>query len=137
MRTRSFISASIGAIALAATMTTLSADQSTSRDRESVTSQSQQTPKPAAPSTQFAVLKGVKAAPMKPAELNEVKGQHIHFFVNFEGHPSGTPFLVNKNNENTYGLGQAPDGSGAGYSGLCNASALGTSAIFIPVGEGC
>jgi hypothetical protein len=130
MRIRLLVSGFAVAMALAATMTTVSAsDQLPARD--GATTATQPDTKLTAPSTQFAVLKGIKAEPMKAAELKEVKGQHIHFFVNGQLH------LVNQQ-ENNLGGGQSPQpGSGPGYSGLCGVSAAGNPAIFIPAGQGC
>ncbi|MGH9386318.1 MAG: hypothetical protein ACRD2N_18745 [Vicinamibacterales bacterium] len=128
MRTRLLISGFAVAIAVAATMTTVSAsDQTTAR--ETVTKPQQESSKSATPSTQFATLKGIMALPMKPAELKSVKGLHIHFFVNGQLH------IVN-HQENNLGGGQAPAGSGPGYSGLCTASGA-SPAINIPPGQGC
>lgn len=132
MRTRLFLSGFAVAIAVAATTSVSASDQTAAQDKAVTTQQASQ---PAA-ATKFTTLKSIKAVPMKSTELERIKGEHIHFFVNGQGHPGGGPFFVNRQ-ENNLGGGQAPVGSGPGYSGLCNASAGGTSAIFIPAGQGC
>jgi hypothetical protein len=94
-------------------------------------------------SSQFATPKGVKAVEMASTELDAVKGQHIHFTT---GDPSITcpgplcfpnlnvpnasenaapldgPIHLVNHKENNLGNGQAPAGSGPGYSGLCGAA---------------
>jgi hypothetical protein len=142
MKTHAVATASIVAIALAATMASVSASgQSPAPDRTTVdraasTQKPVDTPQPTSP--QFATLKNVKAAPMASAELDAVKGTHIHFVT-----PSGSLHLVN-HLENNLGKGQALPGSGPGYSGLCTA-AIQSPAIVIPgpggttigIGSGC
>jgi hypothetical protein len=118
--------------------------------------------KSATTSSQFSTLKGVKAVEMATAELDAVKGQHIHFVLIDpsttcpgptcvphipNASPKAAPIdglihLVN-HKENNLGNGQAPAGSGPGYSGMCGA-ALKSPALWIPgqnpvtgIGGGC
>lgn len=94
----------------------------------------------------FATLKGIDAKPLAAAELGAIKGQHIHFaIVDADGNirnlpvsenagpisqtPFGT-FLEVNFKENNLGNGQALDGSGPGYSGLCGAALLSPSLVI-------
>lgn len=85
-----------------------------------------------APSTTFATLKGVKAAPMSSSELDTVKGLHVHFITIKNGklHLAGDIKTENNwSNEwgGTDGVPVAPS-----YKGLCVAH--GNGSIFIPTG---
>ena len=88
----------------------------------------------------FATLAGVKAAPMASAELDKVKGLHIHFTTPSANVNPGAPggaegwHFVNSNNDSNFGNGHVPAGSGPGYNGLCGA-ALNSPALTIP-GQG-
>jgi len=139
MRRTTLVSALVVAIALAATMSTVSAsDQPAKAD---VANASAKASEPSNTPSQFSTLKGVKVVPMASKELESVKGLHIHFAT-----PSlpQTGLLFVNQQENNLGNGQAPlPGSGPGYSGLCGA-ALNSPALFIPgqnpttgVGGGC
>jgi hypothetical protein len=139
MRIAKSASASIVAIAVAATLGSVSAAGPSDVPPVKPTS-----------SSPLAALKGVKAVPMTASELDAVKGQHIHFVV---GAPETCPgpacdpvipkapadaappldgpiFLVNYHEDNL-GKGQALPGSGPGYSGMCGA-ALKSPALWIP-----
>lgn len=96
----------------------------------------------------LSTLRGVQAAPIAEEELDKVKGLSIHFTTPSQnaGHPlvdprTGWHFVNFK--ENNLGKGQAPAGSGPGYSGLCGAAVL-SPTLTIPgqntstgIGGGC
>jgi hypothetical protein len=133
MHVRTIVCASVMAIGMAGTITTVSAaDQETSKKNASTVAK-QAASASAAPSRPFATLRGVKAVKMEAQELKSVKGMHIHFWTG--GAPIGEPHLVNQL-QNNLGNGQAPAGSGPGYSGLCVANVQSPS-IFINPGGGC
>jgi len=131
MQVRTIVCASV--VAIGAAMTTVSAADQVASNKNGSTDQKQAVSAPDTPSTPFATLKGVKAVPMEEKELKSVKGLHIHFWTG--GAPIGEPHLVN-HLENNLGNGQAPAGSGPGYSGLCVANVQSPS-IFINPGGGC
>jgi hypothetical protein len=133
MHIRMTVCASIVAIGTMATMATVFASDHAASQKSSATSAKQAVSAPAPASTRFATLKGIKAAPMEAADLKTIKGLHIHFWTG--GAPVGDPHLVN-HLENNLGNGQAPAGSGPGYSGLCVANVQSPS-IFINPGGGC
>lgn len=114
---RTIVSALVVAIALAATMSSVSASGQPAKASE-----------PSNTPSQFSTLKDVKAVPMASKELESVKGLHIHFAT-----PSlpQTGLLFVNQRENNLGNGQALPGSGPGYSGLCGA-ALKSPTLFIP-----
>lgn len=139
MAVKKLVSGVVVAIVLAFTAGTVTAlAQAAAPDREKA---------PGNKST-LATLKGVEAVPMAERELSTVKGLHIHLATPSQnaGHPLVEPFtgwhFVNFK-ENNLGKGQAPAGSGPGYSGLCGA-ALRSPALSIPfqdpvtgIGGGC
>lgn len=124
-------SASIAAVALAATIGSVSASGQSGPDGAK--------PVPAAATQsvsvagQFATLKGVKAAPMAASELKAVKGLHVHFIDPHNGfakvHLAGDVKTENNwsNLGGSDGLPVAPS-----YHGLCVAIGVGTSGISIP-----
>ena len=132
MHVRTTAFASMVAIGLAAGMTTAAASEKAAADAGAA-KQKQEESAPAAAPQRFATLKSVKAEPMNEAEMKEVKGLHIHFWTG--GAPVGEPHIVN-HLQNNLGNGQAPAGSGPGYSGLCVANVHSPS-IFINPGGGC
>lgn len=123
---RTIVSALVVAIALAATMSSVSASDNPAK--ADVASASAKASEPSNTPSQFSTLKDVKAVPMASKELGSVKGLHIHFAT-----PSlpQTGLLFVNQQENNLGNGQALPGSGPGYSGLCGA-ALNSPALFIP-----
>ena len=163
MRITRIVSASVFALLLAARIGSVSAsDKPVKVDVNKEVPKASEKTAPA--SSQFTVLKGVKAVEMASTELEAVKGLHIHVAV---GDPSVTcpgpsciPNLVVPNasenaaphdgivhlvnhKENNLGKGNAPAGSGPGYSGLCGAALL-SPALWIPgqhpvtgIGGGC
>ena len=116
------VSASVIAVALATAPVLLSASDNAVPQGNGKAAQSEST-------TQFAALKGVKAAPMASSELKAVKGLHVHFITINNGkiHFAGNPFEHNWSNEwgGTDGVAVAPS-----YKGLCVAH--GNGSIFIP-----
>lgn len=129
------------AIVALATPVLSASDKETTSKNVSVTAAA-----PKAETSQFAALKGVKAAPMSSAELKAVKGLHFHFvtasdkllLVNIQkGHDGFSP-TPNADPSST-----PPFIVGKGYRGLCDA-ALNSPALFIPgqsettgIGGGC
>jgi len=92
--------------------------------------------RPAATADTFVTLKAVKAAPMSAAELNAVKGLHVHFVTpskNTQYGLEGLHLAGDVKTENNWsnawggtdGVAVAPS-----YKGLCVAHAQG--GIFIP-----
>ena len=134
-----FVSAALTVVALAAAPVLVSAADKAVPTSNGKSVQSTTVEK--ASSTQFATLKGVKAAPMSSKELDAVKGLHVHFFnpgnntQNFgvEGlHLAG--INNTKNWKDLFGTDEPVANS---YHGLCNAVSKGQSAIFIEPGGGC
>lgn len=125
------VSAGLAAIALATAPVALSASDNAVPSKDGKAAQSVTAEK--APSTTFATLKGVKAAPMSSSELDAVKGLHVHFITISNGklHIAGNEFHHNWSNEwgGTDGQPVAPS-----YKGLCVAH--GNGSIFIPTGPG-
>ena len=134
MQIRMIVFSAVVAIGMGTTMATVSADQATSRKNDAKKAD-QAVSAPAPSRTGFATLKGVKAVPMEAAELKAIKGLHIHFWTGGPPSPGEEPHVVN-HLENNLGNGQAPAGSGPGYSGLCVANVQSPS-IFINPGGGC
>ena len=129
MRFTTLVSASVVAIALAATMNTVSAaDKSKTDNVKAVPTASRTQP---AATNQFSTLKGVKAAPMSSRELVAVKGRHVHFLDGNGGfHLAGNPEKQMNNWQNlggSDGLPVAPS-----YHGLCVAQGVGTGGISSP-----
>lgn len=120
-----FVSASVIAVALATAPVLLSASDNAVPQGNGKAVQSES-------ATQFAALKGVKAAPMASSELKAVKGLHVHFITTSNGklHLAGDVKTENNwSNEwgGTDGVPVAPS-----YKGLCVAH--GNGSIFIPTG---
>lgn len=120
-----FVSASVIAVALATAPVLLSASDNAVPQGNGKAVQSES-------ATQFAALKGVKAAPMASSELKAVKGLHVHFITTSNGklHLAGDVKTENNwSNEwgGTDGMPVAPS-----YKGLCVAH--GNGSIFIPTG---
>jgi len=142
MRVTRFVSGLIVTIAMAFTMGSITTFGQSDNTKDTKAAPAKST------SSTFATLSGVKAQPMAPRELDAVKGLHIHFTTPSanDGHPQVAPlpgFHFVNHQENNLGNGQAPAGSGPGYSGLCGA-ALNSPALTIPgqnpttgVGGGC
>jgi hypothetical protein len=125
MRRTLFVSVSVVAIALAATMTSVSADQSSAVD---VTK-----PAPVTSATsQLATLKAIKAVPMAATELDAVKGMHVHFL----DAGGGKEHLAGINNMSNWSWkgGSDPSPTAPSYNGLCVAMSVGTGGISIPGG---
>jgi hypothetical protein len=77
-------------------------------------------------SLRFATLGGVEAVPMAPAELDAVKGLHIHFLdANGGFHLAGNPENEGIGTGNWY-LNGSPDGQPVhpSYHGLCVAGPI-------------
>jgi hypothetical protein len=132
MRIARLASASIAAIALAATFGSVTAlGQSGTLD--GVKASAVVANQSGSASAQFATLAKVKAVPMSSAELDAVKGQHVHFLDAGGGklHLAGDIKTENnwKNLGGTDGMAVAPS-----YHGLCVAHSRG--AIFIPTAPG-
>jgi len=145
MRIVRLASAAITAIALAASIGTVSAAGQSAKD-EGVKASPKAVSKSVPASGQFATLRGVKAVPMSSSELDAVKGLHIHFVTpsqNDQNFGVTGLQLVNRNNlDNWVDLGNG-EIVGPGYHGLCGA-ALNSPKMFIPgqnpvtgVGGGC
>lgn len=120
----------LAAIALATAPVALSASDNAVPSKDGKATQGATVEK--APSTTFATLKGVKAAPMSSSELDAVKGLHVHFITIKNGklHLAGDIKTENNwSNEwgGTDGVPVAPS-----YKGLCVAH--GNGSIFIPTG---
>jgi hypothetical protein len=119
------------AVAFAAGSITLSADAPAKSRTKQVAAQK------AAPTPVFATLKGVKAVPMAAAELDTIKGMHVHFLDAGAGdlHLAGNP---EKNTSNWLELGGSAGPVAPSYHGLCVAagySGAGAGAILIPGGQ--
>ncbi len=128
MRVRSLVPRLSIALALAFTLGLVAASAQSAKPADVKVEPAKATSAPG----NFAMLKGVKAEPMAAPELAKVKGLHIHFTTpgNNPGGPTPGWHFVN-HQENNLGNGQAPAGSGPGYSGLCGA-ALNSPALTIP-----
>jgi hypothetical protein len=125
MRMTSFVSASVVVIALAVTMTSVSADQSSTVDVVK--------PSPMTSSTsQLATLRDVKAVPMASSELDAVKGLHVHFLDGGRG----KEHLAGVNNTSNWSWKGGSDGmpTAPSYNGLCVAMRVGKGGISIPGG---
>ncbi len=91
MRITTLVSASVVAIALAATIGSVSASDQFSTVN-GVTAVAMSSAESVSASDQFATLDGVTAAPMASSELDAVKGMHDHWFTpNGDRHNSGQP----------------------------------------------
>ena len=124
MRRTLFVSVSVVAIALAATMTSVSADQSSTAALK---------PVPVTSGTsQLATLKAIKAVPMASTELDAVKGMHVHFL----DAGGGKEHLAGINNMSNWSWkgGSDPSPTAPSYNGLCVAMSVGTGGITIPGG---
>jgi|SRR5688572_16712615 len=158
MRLTRIVSASLIAVVLTAGAVAAS-DKPAKVESKKETTKATEKSTPA--SSQFAILKDVKAVEMASAELDAIKGQHIHFVIHDPSticpSPSCVPVIPNaapiagphdgpifevNHKENNLGKGNALPGSGPGYSGMCGA-ALKSPAIWIPgqapsgIGGGC
>lgn len=140
MRITRLVSASVAAFAVAVTLGSASASGQSQRPDGTATPKAAAAPVSfdqsaaltgvaAAPkasgesvftSARFATLAGVTAVPMSARELDTVKGQHIHFFVN------GELRLVNPTEQRLVDLGTGVL-VGPGYNGICVASSLGSA----------
>ena len=120
-----FVSASLTAALLAAAPVMLSA--SDNADSSGKTAKSVQTA-----TTQFAALKGIKAAPMSSTELKAVKGQHVHFVTIKNGKLHLAGDVKTENNWSNEWGGTDGHAVAPSYKGLCVAH--GNGSIFIPTG---
>ena len=161
MRITRIVSASVIAVVLAASIgSVFAADKPVKGEGDKQVSKTSE--KSTSASSVFATLKGVNAVEMAPSELGAVKGQHIHFAIvdpsttcpgpscqlvvpnaSSNAAPHSGPIFEVNHKENNLGNGQAPAGSGPGYSGMCGA-ALKSPALWIPgqnattgIGGGC
>lgn len=121
------------AVAFAApSAVTLSAESPAQSGAKQVAAQ-KAAPTPAA----FATLKGVKAVPMAAAELDSIKGMHVHFLDAGGGELHLAGDIKTENNwENLGGTDPAP--VAPSYHGLCVAagySGPSAGAISIPGGQ--
>jgi hypothetical protein len=85
---------------------------------------------------EFATLKGIKAVPMAPSELDAVKGLHVHFLDPNGGfHLAGNPENNGIGTGNWYNNGSPEAEAGnlvaPSYHGLCVAAGT-PSGILIP-----
>ena len=122
-----FVSAALTVVALAAAPVLVSASDN---PLPSANGKSAQTAAVEKSTTGFATLKGVKAAPMAPRELDAVKGLHVHFIEPGNGfgkfHLAGNPENKGVGTGNWYDNG-SPDGGlvAPSYHGLCKAGPIG------------
>jgi hypothetical protein len=119
-----FVSASVTAALLAAAPVMLSA--SDNADSSKTTRSTQSSP------TQFAALKGIKAAPMSSTELKAVKGLHVHFVTISNGKLHLAGDVKTENNWSNEWGGTDGHVVAPSYKGLCVAH--GNGSIFIPTG---
>ena len=119
-----FVSASVTAALLAAAPVMLSASDNADSSKTTRSAQSS--------TTQFAALKGIKAAPMSSTELKAVKGLHVHFVTISNGklHLAGDVKTENNWSNEWGGTDRQP--VAPSYKGLCVAH--GNGSIFIPTG---
>lgn len=80
------------------------------------------------PTSQLATLAGVEAVPMTPAELEDVRGLHVHFLDAHGGFHLAGDVKTRNNWKNIGGTDEMP--VAPSYKGLCVAHAVG--GIFIP-----
>jgi hypothetical protein len=84
------------------------------------------------PASPMATLKGVKAVPMSPSELQAVKGQHVHFITISNGKLHLAGDIKTENNWSNEWGGSDGHAVAPSYHGLCVAH--GNGGIFIPTG---
>lgn len=120
-----FVSASLTAALLAAAPVMLSASDNAAPSKTTATT-THVTP------SQFAALKGVKAAPMAPSELKAVKGLHVHFVTISNGKLHLAGDVKTENNWSNAWGGTDGQPVAPSYHGLCVAH--GNGSIFIPTG---
>lgn len=120
-----FVSASLtaGLLAVAPVMLSASDDAVASKDTPKTTQ--------SAPA-KFAALKGIKAAPMAPSELEAVKGLHVHFVTISNGKLHLAGDVKTENNWSNEWGGTDGHPVAPSYKGLCVAH--GNGSIFIPTG---
>lgn len=124
---RSILGATLVAVILGGTFASAAPDQG---DREKRVTPAQTRSQAAPAPSQLATLRALKAVPMKPAELDAVKGMHVHFLTpNGKLHLAGDVKTENNwsNIGGTDGVAVAPS-----YNGLCVAH--GSPGVFIPTG---
>jgi hypothetical protein len=119
-----FVSASLTAALLAAAPVMLSASDDAVTSKNSKSAQSAR--------SQFAVLKGIKAAPMSSTELKAVKGLHVHFITISNGKLHLAGDIKTENNWSNEWGGSDGHVVAPSYHGLCVAH--GNGSIFIPTG---
>ena len=124
-----FVSALLTAALLAAAPVMLSASDNAGASKDSTGAQSATVAK--APS-QFAALKGVKAAPMWSTELKAVKGLHVHVITTKNGKLHLAGDVKTENNWSNEWGGTDGHAVAPSYHGLCVAH--GNGSIFIPTG---
>ena len=122
MRTTTRALVALVAVALAIAPALLSADDKAAKEGTKVV-------RPA-PAAEFTALNGVKKVQLTPAQMDAIKGQHVHFVTlsNEKLHLAGDIKTENNwSNEwgGTDGMPVAPS-----YHGLCTAH--GNGSIFIP-----
>ena len=116
--------AAVGTFVLTATI-----GVSTAGDSDGVKPTPVTVTQPATANSQFATMKTVKAIRITPAEMDKIKGQHVHFLDHNGGfHLAGNPEKNTKNWSNLGGTDGAP--VAPSYHGLCVAHSVG--GIFIP-----
>jgi hypothetical protein len=119
-----FVSASVTAALLAAAPVMLSASDNADSRKTTRSAQSS--------TTQFAALKGFKAAPMSSTELQAVKGLHVHFVTISNGKLHLAGDVKTENNWSNEWGGTDGHPVAPSYKGLCVAH--GNGSIFIPTG---
>ena len=119
-----FVSASVTAALLAAAPVMLAASDNADSSKTTRSAQSA--------TTQFAALKGIKAAPMSSTELKAVKGLHVHFVTVSNGKLHLAGDVKTENNWSNEWGGTDGHAVAPSYKGLCVAH--GNGSIFIATG---